>query len=211
MPRSDPFGLIWYEDPERYWTYHGLPLIKCPLDLAAYHGIIEKTQPSLIVETGTYRGASALWMAHQLQLLDYDPDARIISIDIRNLGDLPEHDRIDYWITPSSTDPGIVERVKKEAMGERVMVILDSDHNERHVLKELHCYHRLVSKGCYLIVEDTNPLAYREMWVSGYLDGKHAGPAEAIKKFQPTNNGFVVDRDVEPLFSQNPGGYLLAV
>jgi len=204
--KRDYFGEVWYENPARYWTYCGMPLVKCPLDLASYHTIIAETRPSLIVETGTYMGASALWLAHQTDVLDLD--CRVISIDILDRGTLPDHPKVDYWITKGSTEPDVVAKVKEEADGEKVMVILDSDHNRDHVLKELHLYHRIVSKGCYLIVEDTNPLAYREMWVGGYIDGLHAGPAEAVKKFQPTNNGFIVDRDVEPLFSQNPGGYL---
>ena len=40
--------------------------------------------------------------------------------------------------------------------GERVMVMLDSDHRAKHVLAELEAYSPLITPGNYLIVEDTN-------------------------------------------------------
>jgi cephalosporin hydroxylase len=36
----------------------------------------------------------------------------------------------------------------------KVMVILDSSHRGAHVEAELNLYHRLVSKGQFLVVED---------------------------------------------------------
>jgi len=50
----------------------------------------------------------------------------------------------------------------------RVMVILDSDHSEEHVSKELELYAPLVTKGSILIIEDTSncpgALAAVESW-----------------------------------------------
>src|SRR3972149_5646131 len=86
----------------------------------------------------------------------------------------------------------------------KVMVILDSDHSEDHVLKELNIYSGFVSVGSYLIVEDTN---ISNSPVYG-IEGK--GPLEAVFKFINNNDNFVIDKSKEKFyFTFNPNGYLL--
>ena len=86
------------------------------------------------------------------------------------------------------------------------MVILDSAHNRRHVLKEMQLYKQFIAKGCYMIVEDTNVHGYP--YGHGDID-EDGGPAEAVRDFQPRNQGFEIDHRPERLgMSQNPGGYL---
>ena len=85
----------------------------------------------------------------------------------------------------------------------KVMVILDSDHSEKHVARELEIYSQLVSPGCYLIVEDTN--------VNGHpvFPNHGPGPMEAVEKFLQARQDFTVDRDMEKFYlTFNPKGYL---
>lgn len=206
----------WYEkigdniDPR--WL--GVTVVKHPIDLFTYQEIIYETRPDLIVETGTFAGGSALFMANLFDLLaaddwKYTEDAgRILSIDVAVNRQLPNHPRIDYLLGMSSTSPEVVSHVAKAADGKRTMVILDSAHNADHVSAELDLYAPMVSKGCYLIVEDTNADGY--FLGVGDIDGE--GPAEAVKRFQPSNRGFEQDRARERMgFSQNPGGFLKRV
>jgi cephalosporin hydroxylase len=196
----------WYYTKQPFLTHHwmGVPLVKCPFDLHSYQELIYETKPTLIVETGTFAGGSALYFAHLFDILG---EGRVVTVDIREADviQLPEHERIGYIQGVSSTDLAVVEHIRRNAKGERVMVVLDSDHTRNHVLRELELYHRLVSTGCYLVVEDTNMDA--EIFVPGAL--KDGGPAAAIKAFQPTNHGFEVDHTRErDGFSFQPGGYL---
>jgi cephalosporin hydroxylase len=199
------FSENWYRKGLDFGlTYLGVPIVKNPLDLWVYQEIVHETKPELIIETGTAWGGSALHMAHLLDAIG--GDGHIISIDIKPQQPLPEHDRIDWWIGLSSIDPLVLDNLRIEAYERRCMVILDSDHTKKHVLAELNAYHRFVSKGCYLIVEDTNTDGYRQFLAKG------DGPAEAVKEWQPANRGFTVDRDRERFgFSQNPDGYLRRV
>lgn len=200
------FSKEWYEKGAFLETYYrGWPLVKCPLDLHSYHEIIEQTRPTLIVETGTYAGGSALYLADQLELVG---GGTVISVDITRGGEdqLPQDDRITFIRGRSSIDRRVLEHVKREAHDKKVMVVLDSDHSKEHVLAELRVYAPLVSVGAYLIVEDTNDDAYVQL---GFDPREGAGPARAIREWQPTNHGFKVDERRERfLFSQNPGGYL---
>ena len=176
----------------------GTILYKCPLDLWMYQEILFNTRPDVIIETGTYRGGSALYLASMCDLLD---NGRIITVDIEEKEDRPEHPRILY-LTGSSIAPEIVDRVKAEiADSSKVMVILDSDHHKEHVLEEMEAYGPLVSEGCYLIVEDTP--------TGQILPDFGPGPSDAIEEFLTSNGSFVIDPDCEKfLMTFQPDGYL---
>lgn len=196
----------WYgEAPFLQEWWDGWPIVKHPNDLMMYQEIIWQTQPELIVETGTYGGGSALFLAHMLDCVG-PKDGRVISIDIESPSDLPDHDRITFMQGRSSTDLRVLEVIREKARGKKTMVILDSDHRKAHVLKELKLYSPLVTKGMYLIVEDTHPLS---VYSDGTADQNDGYPAGAIKEWNPARHGFEADaRRERLLFSQNPGGYL---
>lgn len=181
----------------------GVPVVKHPNDLIAYQQIVFETKPALIIETGSFVGGSALFLASVCDMIGH---GQVLSIDLQKRAELPDHGAIEFLIGRSSTDPEVVDYVRRKAEDRRCMVILDSAHNENHVYNELRAYSDLVSRGCYLIVEDTNRDGY-SLGAGDIIDGR--GPAEALKRFQPTNNGFQVDRRFEEWgFTQNPNGYL---
>ena len=202
------FHKLYYENGERtmyntYWM--GKRVVKSPLDLWIYQEIFFKIKPDLIIETGTRHGGSALFFANMCDLLD---KGKIISVDIHRDDEIPEHDRITY-MTGSSVDPKLIQNIKKiiEEMTKKeplnVIVILDSDHTKKHVLNEMELYSDLVSKGSYLIVEDTN--------VNGYpVEPNYGdGPMEAVNDYLSNNDDFEVDNDMEKFFfTMNPHGFL---
>jgi cephalosporin hydroxylase len=86
------------------------------------------------------------------------------------------------------------------------MVILDSDHSKKHVDEELKIYSNLVSRDCYLIVEDSN--------VNGHpvLPDHGPGPMEAIDEFLQKDNRFIIDDGKEKFYMTfNLRGYLKRV
>jgi cephalosporin hydroxylase len=188
-----------YAKSDVWWETQWLGRItcKCPLDLWIYQEILFRTRPDVIIETGTFHGGSALYLA---SLCDLIGTGRVVTIDIRQWGRRREHPRIRY-LRGSSTDPEIVDQVKAEiADAERVMAILDSDHHKDHVLDELQAYGPLVTEDCYMVVEDTT---------TGQMISGFPGPAEAIEEFLESEKSFVVDRGCEKfLMTFNPGGYL---
>ena len=178
----------------------GVPIQKCPMDLIIYQELIYSIRPDIIIETGTKVGGSALFFAN---ICDNIKHGQLITVDIDKVGKLPIHNRITY-LNGSSVDNNIVDFIKHRCENKKVMVILDSDHSEDHVLKELNIYSGFVSVGSYLIVEDTN---ISNSPVYG-IEGK--GPLEAVFKFINNNDNFVIDKSKEKFyFTFNPNGYLL--
>jgi cephalosporin hydroxylase len=195
------FHKLYYGAKMRTWTntfWLGHRARKCPLDLWVYQEIIVETQPDVIVETGTAAGGSALFLASVCDLVG---SGRVLTIDITELPDRPQHERIQYF-NGSSTDPGIVEAVRAKIPSDgRVMAVLDSDHHEAHVLRELQTYAPLVTSGNYVIVEDSNLGLVRPDF--------GPGPMEAINQFLSETDAFEVDREREKFFMTfNPRGYL---
>ena len=199
----DAFHRLYYEAEDDTWKktfWLGRTVRKCPLDLWAYQEILAETKPDVIVETGTYMGGSALFLASVCDLLGH---GKVVTVDISAPAGRPRHRRITYLVG-SSVDPDVVGRVRRRARrARRVMVILDSDHSRDHVLRELELYSALVTPGCYLVVEDTN--------VNGHPVSPEFGPGpmEAVEAFLEATNDFEVDRSREKLLlTFNPSGYL---
>jgi cephalosporin hydroxylase len=197
------FHNLYYNAEDRTFQstqWLGIRALKLPLDLWIYQEIIYEVKPDLIIETGTAHGGGALFLASMCDLLGH---GRVVTIDIVNREGMPDHPRITYLVG-SSTSPEIVGKVNGVTHpGDRVMVILDSDHRKDHVLLELELYSDLVSPGSYLIVEDTN--------VNGHpVFASHGpGPMEAVEEYLHRDRRFVVDHSREKfLFTFNPGGYL---
>jgi cephalosporin hydroxylase len=194
------FTITYYAEPARTWQntrWLGVRTAKLPSDLWIYQEILHEVRPDVIIEAGTNRGGSALYLATICDALNH---GRIITIDIEEFLDRPEHQRIEY-LTGSSVAPEIIEKVTAAADG-TVMVILDSDHSRDHVLAELRAYAPLVTPGSYLVVEDTvvgHPVARAGV----------PGPMEAVDVFLPEAPEFVSDRSREKfLHTWNARGFL---
>jgi cephalosporin hydroxylase len=199
----DQFHYLYYHAFDQTWmqtTWLGVHVHKCPLDLWIYQELMREVGPDVIIETGTYDGGSALYLATLCDVMDR---GRVITIDIAPRPGRPEHPRLEY-LEGSSTSDAIRDALRERLQpGERVLVILDSDHSEAHVLDELERFAPLIPPGGYLIVEDTN--------VNGHPVHHHhgAGPMEAVRAFLADHPEFETDRTREKFFvSFNPRGYL---
>jgi len=199
---SRAHDVLYLSDAWTDTTWLGAQALKNPLDLWVYQEIMVETRPELIVETGTYRGGSAFYLASICDLLGI---GEVVSIDIEPArDDYPVHPRVTYLGGRSSTDPDVVATVRERADGKRALVVLDSDHSQAHVEAELAVYKDLVPVGCYVIVEDSNIGQIRKDLLPG--------PLQAIETFLARTDEFEIDRTREKfLITQNPSGYLRRV
>jgi cephalosporin hydroxylase len=196
------FHRLYYSRLERTWTqtyWMGIATLKCPLDLWIYQEILHEVRPDLVIECGTYRGGSALFLAGICDLLGH---GEVVTIDVDPLPDRPSHPRLHY-LTGSSVAPEILQEVRERAGVGSVLVILDSDHRCPHVLEELRSYRQLVTPGSYMIVEDT--------CVNGHplLPDFGPGPMEAVEEFLREAAEYSPDVSREKLYMTfNPRGFL---
>jgi cephalosporin hydroxylase len=198
------FHRFYYYGADRTWKdtrWLGCPIQKFPGDVWIYQELLSELRPDWIIETGTYSGGSAYFMASICDLLG---TGRIVSVDLEAQPNLPQHERITY-IAGSSTDGEIFDRVRAmTADAATRLVILDSDHSYEHVTDELRIYPELVTPGSYLIVEDTNLAGHPVDW-----GDMPRGPYEAVDEFLARDNRFERDRSREKfMVTFNPGGYL---
>jgi cephalosporin hydroxylase len=184
-----------------YWL--DTPVCKCPLDLWVFQEILVAVRPDIIIETGTGRGGSALFLACICDMLQ---NRQVVTIDVTDHSDRPAHDRATY-LHGSSTAPEIraeVESiVRQHPDSPTVMVLLDAAHDAEHVLEERCIYPRLIGPGSYLIVEDTNVNSHAVEPRFG------PGPTEAIETFLSEKDAFFVDTYMEKFhLTFKPGGFL---
>jgi cephalosporin hydroxylase len=195
-------------------TWLGVHAQQNPNDVWSYQQIFFETKPDFVVEAGTNNGGGALLWATLLSVIN--PKAKVLTIDIADkIAEARKQplfkEKVEFFLGSSTSDP-IVNAVKKRVDDKKAVVILDSNHEKSHVLKELMLYGDLVSVGSYLLVQDSN--------VNGHpvVPGFGPGPWEAVDEFMKAGGKssggatFEVDRSRELLFfSMHPSGYLKRV
>jgi cephalosporin hydroxylase len=201
----------------RRYSYHfrwlGRPVIQYPQDLIAMQELIVAVRPDLVIETGIAHGGSLVFYASILELLGH---GRALGIDIEirshNRQALEAHPLRHRYelIEGSSIAPEVVAEVRRRAEGQRVLVVLDSNHTHAHVLAELRAYAPLVSVGSYCVVMDT---IVEEMPAEAYPDrpwGPGNNPWTAVRDFLAEQPGFEVDADLDAKLqlTQCAGGWL---
>jgi cephalosporin hydroxylase len=179
-------------------------------------------QPDVIVETGIAHGGSLVFYASLFAAMGR---GRVIGVDIEirphNLAAIKAHplyDRITL-IEGDSTSEATVARVKALIRpGEKVMVILDSNHLKDHVAREMAAYADLVTPGSYLLVEDGIMEHVAGMPRAG-ADWSWNNPNAAIAEFLAARDDFqrvppprpFDESQQVPDCTHHPGGWLRRV
>lgn len=190
------FNELYYKCDRQTWcqtVWRGINVLKPPTDLWIYQELISRHRPELIIETGTLRGGSAVFLSDINRLMN--PNGHVVTIDINpnNLDPKALESDVDFW-TGSSIDALVIERLKTLILKrdyQTVMVILDSNHTEAHVTKELELYSPIVTIGMPLIVEDGGNCYSVEVAIEKWLKiNPHFEQDFECEKFMLTFNRF---------------------
>lgn len=182
-------------------TYKGIQSVRCPFDYVIYQMILNEVKPDLIIEIGTNRGGSAIYLSDLMDNLGLSGE--IHSIDIN---DLAVDNVVDYQRIKLFTDGWEAYDLNNVAGFNRVLVIEDAAHTYDCTLGAIEKFAAVVTKDSYLIVEDG---IVNDLQMEGKFDG---GPLRALREFLPKHKEFVVERKWCDMFGTNAtfnvNGYL---
>ncbi|RJF76861.1 hydroxylase [Azospirillum cavernae] len=201
------------------FTWMGRPIIQLPDDLLRLQELIYRVKPDVIVETGVAHGGSLVFHASLCRAMGR---GHVVGVDIEirphNRQAIESHELSDLitLIEGDSSAPDTVDRVRATIMpGERVLVILDSNHHQDHVLAELEAYAPLVSVDSWIVAMD-GIMRHLPGAPRSQPDWAENNPAAAAALFAATHPDFEL-ADPPLLFNEgitttwaryNPDGFL---
>jgi len=193
-------------------TWLGRPVIQFPTDIVMMQELLWKVQPDVVIETGVAHGGSLVLSASILELIG---KGKVVGVDI----EIRPHNRVAIEAHPlahrieliegSSIADETFEKVRSAAEGaETVVVFLDSNHTEAHVLREMELYGALVNPGSYLVAHDG-----AQGWVwdipRAKPEWKDDHPLGAIHKFLAAHPEFQIDPHWTQFgITSSPDGFL---
>lgn len=199
--KKKSFPLVGIDKGHHNVTYRGVPCIKCPFDYVLYQMIIEEVKPDLIIEIGTNKGGSTMYLA---DLLELQGKGEIHSIDITDQSPelVKNHPRISLFF--DGWEKYELDHIKGKY--NTILVIEDASHEYHNTLAALKKFGPIVSRDSYLIVEDG---ILDELGLKKSYNG---GPVLAIEDFLISNSEFVIDLKWVNFFGEsatfNTKGYL---
>ncbi len=189
-----------------------------PGDMVAIQQLVWRVRPACIVQTGVAAGGGVLFSASMLALAG--DHGRVIAIEPRLRDEVRQRlteDRLAARIVLVDGDPcaaPTLEQVRRHLPDDGpVMLILDLNHTQAHVERELALYAGLVTPGSYVIVMDTIMEYLPASMFAGKPYGPGNNPATAVRAFLAADSRFAVDHDVEDhvIMTLSPGGFLQRV
>ena len=148
-PRTNGMSIVLSQGTHGTFTWKDHIVFKSVFDLAIYSMLIEELKPDVIIEIGSGKGGSAVWLADMVKILElkseiysYDinkpdfsyPGVRFIEFDLNNLNECIDFPGNENWVGSK-------------------LIIEDAHVNIPEVLNKIDSK---VGKGDYLIVEDSD-------------------------------------------------------
>ena len=191
----------WNQKYPYCFSWMGRPIIQAPEDVVRTQEVLYKVQPDVIVETGVAHGGSLIFYASLCKAMG---KGRIVGIDIeirphnRKAIEAHELSKMITLIEGSSTAPETVRKVKSLIKpGERVLVILDSNHTKQHVADELAAYHDMVAPGSYIVATDGSMKDLHDA-PRGNPEWRWDHPTAAAAEFAAKHTEFVLEQPAWP-------------
>ena len=186
----------------RYTYQHewmGVPIIRLPDDIVLQQEVVNHLRPSCIIETGVARGGSLILSASLMAINSLKPS--ILGLDLlimphakTAISNCNFVDSITLWEGDSSSEVAhneVASFLLNHSSDQPVLVVLDSDHSESHVLHELINFSDLLPVGSVIMVADT---IIEEFPLGHYKDRPWDvgnNPLTALRKFLQSDPRFM--------------------
>lgn len=178
------------------YDYRGIRTYKCPFDLAIYAELLAELKPRTIVEFGSNKGGSALWLADTATALGL-PCSCIHTLDIEFMHDYRDS-RVNFIHCDISDIDVHLDATLIAGWQRPILMIDDASHQYRHSLNILRFFDRISQPGDYMIVEDG---------IISIMDAEaqyEGGPHRAIHEFMlARGTDYEIDRDRCDRFGHN--------
>ncbi|MGL4491090.1 MAG: CmcI family methyltransferase [Rhizobiaceae bacterium] len=187
------------------YSYKGIRTLKSPFDLSIYQDVIWTLKPATIIEFGTFKGGSALWLADLLQAYQLDK-TKLITLDLHTPEKFSDP-RIEFRQCDVKDIAAALPDDFMKQLLHPILVIDDASHKAAHVTNVMDFFHRYSVPGDYLIVED----AILSLIMNDADFG--GGPIKAIHEFLKNHpDTYEIDRARCDTFGHNvtwnPDGYI---
>ena len=156
------------------YTWRGINCMKNPFDFALYFKLIWDLRPGTIIEIGSNKGGSALWLADMCRT--YDMPTKIWSIDIEKVTEVTD-EKVTFLKGDALRLGDVLDPVRLSSMPKPWLVLEDSAHLYETSIAVLEFFDAYFQPGDYIVVEDGN---VDDM---GRSEEFHGGPNRAIKEF----------------------------
>lgn len=203
--------LLKGEDNMNVWR--GIPFRKFAVERVLYPCLIDELQPGTIIETGSYRGGSAVWLADVAACHREDGLAptKVVGIDLcldnihPNAKKFQEKNPgIVTFVSANSKD--LAEGLTPDLLATcpKPWLIIEDCH---YFFKEqLDFFHSVMSKGDYLIVEDCNSehiKYWEENWPDKVEMQHQSCKPGVLTKFMESHSEYRVDSYYQDAFAYN--------
>lgn len=195
----DPAAIRRIQEATFKYHWRGLRLIKSPFEMALYPLLLWKVKPRTVIELGSHKGGSAVWLADLIEA--FGIDGHVHSID--RVAPPTLHPRVTFHT-------GEAQRPLPDATLAELprpwLVIEDSEHTYGACIAVLEFFDAWLEAGEYIVIEDG---IVTDLDQSAALQG---GPMQAIADFLAKHADYQVDRTLCDFFGPNvtwnPNGYL---
>ncbi len=148
-------------------TWCGVQIFQTPTDLFLYQQLIFRAKPNVIIETGVAKGGSVLFACQMLDILHgrgFRNNWKVICSDINSLEEAKQVissfgylENVFFFHGDSAglEFQNVVKDQLKKINTPQVLISLDSNHTEDHVVNELRSLAQFVSLDSYAVIWDS--------------------------------------------------------